>query len=93
MMLTKGHPYEVMVRLTNQLVEQLPIDFLSRDENIKMLSEKMKASLSDTPLDKAKLVASVESITSAQRQEMNVILDKLLEDVYGIGIDYLYIIR
>lgn len=73
------------------LVEQLPIDFLSK--NINFITKKFKQSLSDTELDEKKLITSVESITSAQREEMNIILDQILQGVFGEGIDYLYIIN
>lgn len=88
-----GQPHDVLARMVASLVQQLPIDFLSKGENIGFIAKQFKESLSDTQLDKKKLAVTVENITSAQRDEMNIILDQILQNVFGEGIDYLYFIN
>lgn len=44
-------------------------------------------------IDKDELIQSVLSFTGAKVNEMRMILDKILETVYGTGIDYLFYIK
>lgn len=92
-LLTVGQPHDVLAKMVASLVEQLPMEFLNKTESISFVAEKFKNFASDTKLDMKKLVESVESITSVQREEMAIILDQILKDVFGKGVDYLYLIH
>lgn len=91
-LLEAGEPNEVLARLVARLAEELPFSYLTKTESIDYISGKIRDTIF-TVLDKQLLMQTVQSITSVQRDEMNIIIDQILERVFGEGIDYLYFIH
>ncbi|KAJ8927185.1 hypothetical protein NQ314_020461 [Rhamnusium bicolor] len=92
-LLTKGQPHDILAKMVRQLVESLPYEYLMT----KAAQEKMVKKVVDTVgcicLNKEEMKKTVEKIPSELRNEMIPILNVILEEVYGMGLDYLYIIK
>lgn len=91
-LLNAGQINEVLARLVIKLVEELPFDYIMQTESIEHIVCKIKE-ITLTGVDKKVLMESVQSITSVQRDETNIILHEILERVFGEGIDYLCFIH
>lgn len=82
----------MLARLVARLAEELPFSYLTKKASIDYIAGKIRDTIL-SEVDKKLLMQSVQSITSVQRDEMNIILDQILERVFGEGIDYLYYIH
>lgn len=91
-LLKAGEPNEVLARLVARLAEELPLNYITKKDSIDYIAGKLQDVFLHE-IDKKLLMQSVLSITSVQRDEMNVILDYILQRVFGEGIDYLYFIH
>lgn len=89
----KGHSVEMITKLVQDLVQELPIDILTKDDVMNMILCRLTESLTLIDIDKEELTSSIMSLTGPLADDMRTILAQILEKVFGIGIDYLYIIN
>lgn len=87
-----GETSEVLTNLVAKLADQLPFNYVVKTESIDYIVGRIRDVLL-SGVDRKMLMQSVQSITSVQRDEMNIILHQILERVFGEGIDYLYFIH
>lgn len=78
-------------KMLEELVEQLPINFILQREIIQSIVSKITSSYAN--LMKDELVDAVQSLTTSQKDEIEAVLEYILEEVFGIGIDYLYYVQ
>lgn len=89
-LLSFGEPHEVIAKMIATLVQQIPIDYLMKRSSLLHIIDKIRTSLPE--IEKETLVESVLSINSTQLEEMKRLLNRILEEVFGTGIDYIYVI-
>lgn len=90
-LLNAGHTNEVLTDLVAKLAEQLPFNYIIQTDSIDYIAGRIKDVIL-AGVDKQVLMETVQSVTSVQKEEMNVILQQILERVFGEGMDYLYFI-
>ncbi|KAF7286507.1 hypothetical protein GWI33_004914 [Rhynchophorus ferrugineus] len=85
-------PHYLITTLVEKLLDTLPVEVMSNENVMNQIALKVKESTKDLELDKDELKKSIEKIQSAERTDILNIINEILERVYGIGIDFLYII-
>lgn len=89
-LLIMREPHEVMAKIIVNLVLHIPIDHLMKRSSLLHIIDKIRTSLPE--IEKDVLVESVLSIDSTQAEEIKTLLNGILEEVFGTGIDFIYVI-
>ena len=86
-LLAKGDPKDVMARMISNLIDVLPVDFLTEKSSIEYLVERILKSRLQVSLH-ASDVAHMLVTEDARR-----ILDEIVHKVFDTGVDLLYYIK
>ncbi|GJQ65645.1 hypothetical protein Trydic_g7735 [Trypoxylus dichotomus] len=78
-------------KMLNELIEQLPTSFILQKNIILSIVDKITSSYTD--IKKEEFTEAVLNLTTSQREGVEIVLQHILEQVYGSGIDYLYYIK
>uniref|UniRef100_A0A6P7GKU4 Cilia- and flagella-associated protein 44-like n=1 Tax=Diabrotica virgifera virgifera TaxID=50390 RepID=A0A6P7GKU4_DIAVI len=89
----KDEPYELVAELLENLVESMPKEFLFHEKSLNSLVDRLGSFISEHKLERDALTSKIERISSENRNEILAILDVILKEVYGTGIDYMYVIK
>ncbi|XP_060530871.1 cilia- and flagella-associated protein 44 [Cylas formicarius] len=81
-------PASFMTALIEQLLENLPLEYLKSNETIDKIVIKVKQLAEDIPLDKEEIRKSIDKLPIPEKSEVMDIVNAILERVYGEGIDY-----
>ncbi|KAK5643495.1 hypothetical protein RI129_007340 [Pyrocoelia pectoralis] len=88
-----GTPAQVVGKIVSELVNNLPIDFSLKSSTINTIVSKVKSEFGVETIDKEELVQATLNVKSAKKEEIQMIIDKILETLSETGLDYLYFIE
>lgn len=89
----KGSTFQFVHKLVEGLLDELPHEFITKDFVMDMIIDRLTDSLHTLPDDREELVESYHSIQGPMSEEMKAIMLVILDKVFGIGVDYLYIVN
>ncbi|XP_031357853.1 cilia- and flagella-associated protein 44-like [Photinus pyralis] len=90
---TIDNPAEVVSEVLSELVSSLPLDYLLKLTTIKSIISTIISKCHIEEINKEELVHAISNTKTDRKMEMQLIMDKILEAVYGSGIDYLYFVE
>lgn len=91
--LEKGSNISMLAAMTKDLVQELPISFITQNEIVDLITNKLYENLDYIDIDLVELQDSLEILNGPFDKEMKQVLSIILEKVFGIGIDYLYVLN
>ncbi|ENN71892.1 hypothetical protein YQE_11429, partial [Dendroctonus ponderosae] len=86
-------PHYLIPAVLEKLLDNLPVEMISSESALDEIALSITKSVQDLELNQDELRKSVESISSADQQEIAEIINGILERVYGEGIGYFYVIN
>ncbi|XP_030750373.1 cilia- and flagella-associated protein 44 [Sitophilus oryzae] len=85
-------PHYLIPTIIERLLDALPIEIISSEKIMAEIVLQIKESIQDIPLDKQEFSKSLDRLPSAEKNEILDVVNFIIEQVYGTGIDYLYVI-
>lgn len=85
-----GEPCDIIVKIVLTLLEELPLKYLLKTTSIECIVDKLRTVVAC--VDKNKLMDAITTIHSPYVKDIKKLLDTILTEVFGSGLDYLYII-
>lgn len=76
-------PDEMIFNIVQALVENIPVDYLLRNESLNIVVDKMGGTLRESDVNKEKIAEMFERKGSIYKDEMKEILNVVLEKVLG----------
>lgn len=87
-----AEPHKMVLDIVKKLVDSLSTEFLEREESVQFISKKLMDKIVDDSFNRQEMVQLLRK-EFAELQDVSSLMNLILQEVYGQGIDYLYIIN